>query len=406
MRLKSVLRLILIALIVVAVFDPANQVTNLKIPLFVAAWLFFFLAAFIGRNVRVHRPALLVAVAFGMLLPLYSVCYYAVTNGDFAHFDGFQYLQSYAFFLLVIILTSTDIDLLRPLCITLTWLSGVIVLIAILAMTSSPETYLLLYELGAEFGVLALSERTYGGATFLTIYYVTAPLLVVSVGYFSRLAVESRGYEQVRNVLLLALNVLGMFLAGTRNSIIFSIVVPLLVLVWYSKRKSLVSVGTVLVLISLATLNSEVILDMLDPGDVSNAPKLLHLRDYLDMLSDPIRLVLGYGLGSFFYSRGFGEYTSLTELTYFEFIRSFGLVLAMAYYMFLLFPLIALSLSRAKKEHALYLSYACYLLMSATNPFLVSSSGMLVISIVWYTTFKILRSPTKFALQHGVSWQR
>jgi hypothetical protein len=143
---------------------------------------------------------------------------------------------------------------------------------------------------------------------------------------------------------------------------------------------------------------------MLDPSDVSNAVKLLHVQDYLDMLSDPIKLMLGYGLGSFFYSRGFGEYISLTELTYFEFIRSFGLVLAMAYYMFLLFPLRTLFLSKAKKEHALYLSYACYLLMSATNPFLVSSSGMLIISIVWYKTFKILtRSPNKFALQHGVS---
>jgi len=249
---------------------------------------------------------------------------------------------------------------------------------------------------------LALNERTYGGAAFLTIYYVTAPLLVVSVGYFSQLAVESRGYEQIRNVLLLALNALGMFLGGTRNSIIFSIAAPLLVLVWYSKRKSIVSVGIVLVLISLVTLNSEVILDMLDPNDVSNAVKLLHLRDYLEMFSDPTKLMLGYGFGSFFYSRGFGEYTSLTELTYLEFIRSFGLVLAVAYYMFLLFPLIVLLIPRAKKEHALYLSYACYLLMSATNPLLVSSSGMLVISIVWYKTFRILaHSPTKFALPHG-----
>ena len=402
MRLRPVLRFILISFVVVAVFDPANQVTNLKIPLFVAAWLLFFLDAFIAGNLRVRQSALLVAMTFAALLPLYSLCYYAVTNGDFVHFDGFQYLQSFFFFFIVIILTSTDIDLLRPLCMTLTWLSGVIVLIAILVITSSPETYLLLYELGADFGVVAFNERTYGGITFLTIYYVTAPLLVVAVGYFSRLAVESRGYERVRNVLLLALNVVGMFLGGTRNSIIFSMVAPLLVLIWYSKRTSLVSVGALLVLISLATLNSEVILDMLDPSDVSNAGKLLHLQDYLALFGDPIKLMLGYGLGSFFYSREFGQYTSLTELTYFELIRSFGLVLAMAYYVFLLFPLVVLSLPRAKKEHALYLSYACYLLMSATNPFLVSSSGMLVISIVWYKSFKSLsRSRTKLALQHG-----
>jgi len=404
MRLRPVLRFTLISLVVVAVFDPANQVTNLKIPLFVTAWLLFFVDALIGGSLRVRQSALLVAMTFAILLPLYSLCYYAVTNGDFIHFDGFHYLQSYFFFLIVIILTSTDIDLLRPLCITLTWLSGVIVLVAVLVITSSPETYLLMYELGADLGVLAFNERTYGGLSFLTIYYVTAPLLVISVGYFSKLAVETRGYEQVRNVLLLALNALGMFLGGTRNSIIFSIVAPLLVFVWYSKRKSLASAGTALVLISLAALNSGVIVDMLDASDVSNAGKLLHLQDYLDMLSDPIKLMFGYGLGSFFYSREFGQYTSLTELTYFELIRSFGLVLAMAYYMFLLFPLIALSLPRGKKEHALYLSYACYLLMSATNPFLVSSSGMLVISIVWYKTFKILtRSRTKFALQHGAS---
>ena len=173
MLLKRPLTFLLVALVIVAVFDPANKVTNLKVPLFVASWLLFGIAMLASGGIRLRQPVpvLVVTLLFAVLLPLLSVTRYAITNSDFSYFED-QYFRSYLFFTLVIVLSATDIDLVRPLCVVLTWLSGIVVNIGALTFLITPEEYLLLYDFGAEFGVLALHEREYGGATFLDIYYV------------------------------------------------------------------------------------------------------------------------------------------------------------------------------------------------------------------------------------------
>ena len=100
------------------------------------------------------------------------------------------------------------------------------------------------------------------------------------------------------------------------------------------------------------------------------------------MFSDPKTLLFGQGLGSYFYSSGFGTETSITELTYLEFIRNFGLIIAIIYYGLLLYPIRKLRNQTFKEMHFLILAYVAYLMICVSNPLLVSSSGMLVLAIV------------------------
>src|SRR5882672_296155 len=393
MLFKRLLRLCLVLLFMVAIFDPANKITDLKLPLFVAVWGLFILCAATSERIKVSKMLLILTLAFSFLLPLSSIALYMASGGDPVNFDGFRYLQSYLFFTIVIVLSAIDCDLVPVLARALTVMSVLIIGVAA-AVFLVPASSLTLSALGSDYGILALGERTYGDVTFPTnyyvIYYVTSPLLALSTGFYSYRVTATRGLTRNRNLVCLGLNMAGMFLGGTRNNILFSLSIPLLVFVWSARRKTLAAGVAATLLFGLAVLNADIVADMLSRDDESNFAKLLHVNDYLDLLSDPSRLLFGYGLGSYFFSTAWQQYVSITELTYLEVIRYFGLIVAIPYYAFLLAPIYVLRLRDAKEHHYLYISYACYLVMCATNPLLVSSSGMLLLSIVWYRTTKIL----------------
>jgi hypothetical protein len=63
------------------------------------------------------------------------------------------------------------------------------------------------------------------------------------------------------------------------------------------------------------------------------------------------------------------------------------LFLAAVYFCLLGYPLLKLRDSKFRTEHYLLIAYASYLIMSASNPLLISSNGMLVMAIVISKTF-------------------
>ena len=125
---------------------------------------------------------------------------------------------------------------------------------------------------------------------------------------------------------------------------------------------------------------------MLSVSEESNSIKLQHLRDYGVVLSNPTTLLIGQGLGAVFNSTEYG-YTSVTELTYLDMLRSYGILFAAPLLFCLLYPLVCLTRHSRRSEQFLYLGYASYLVICITDPYLMSSSGMLVLSIVVAKTF-------------------
>jgi hypothetical protein len=84
---------------------------------------------------------------------------------------------------------------------------------------------------------------------------------------------------------------------------------------------------------------------------------------------------------------------TVTELTYMELLRSFGILFGVPMLLGLFYPLGRLANHRWRSVHYLYLGYAVYLYLCSANPFLVSSSGMLVFSIVLAQTFSVPQVP-------------
>jgi hypothetical protein len=95
-----------------------------------------------------------------------------------------------------------------------------------------------------------------------------------------------------------------------------------------------------------------------------------------------VTLLLGTGLGAYQYWSAKGIYYYISELTYLELIRNFGLIGGVAMMALLLVPISSAFSAGSQRLRALATSYALYLLMCATNPNLFSSMGTLIPSIL------------------------
>src|SRR5882672_3497191 len=273
MLFKRLLRLCLVLLFMVAIFDPANKITGLKLPLFVTVWGLFILYAAVSERIKVSKMLLILTLAFSFLLPLSSIALYMASGGDPVNFDGFRYLQSYLFFTIVIVLSAIDCDLVPVLARALTAMSVLIIGLAAAAFLV-PALSLALSTLGKDYGISAFVERTYGGVSFTTNYFVTSPLLALSVGLYSYRVTATRGLTRTGNLVCLGVNMAGMFLGGTRNNILFSLLIPLLVLVWSARRRVPAAGVAATLVFGLAVLNINILADMFSRDDESNFGKL------------------------------------------------------------------------------------------------------------------------------------
>ncbi len=114
-------------------------------------------------------------------------------------------------------------------------------------------------------------------------------------------------------------------------------------------------------------------------------------------MQHPGFLIWGQGLGSEFYSKGFGYFTPQSELTYIDIIRMFGLPLGMFFIIITFYPVWYLSKSLKYDWAAFYplVIFCAYLFIAGTNPLLISSTGMLAMLAIFSSMRKfkpLLRS--------------
>jgi hypothetical protein len=387
MPINLAMRAAIYCLLVVAVFDPVDQ-THLKAPLFAAVWALFLIDLATSRTGRYQAPVhlYLFVTIFVILLPAAGMLVYLVRGGSMADYEGFKYWKSYLFLTLSIPLVVKRIDVMRPLSLILTTLSVVTIVLYSLAVTND----LIRAALAAfadTYVIFSVSDRTYGPFSYSSVYFHGTPLIVIAIGYFCYQALNSAGPAKMWNLALLAINVCGMVLSGTRNNMLAGFLTPLVILGWYRGLKTRIALGLLALLAVAAGFASGLFQEMLSPDEYSNATKLGHIHDYGIMFGDWKTLVFGQGLGASFFSTAWGTRVTLTEVTYLEVIRNYGLLLAPLLFLLILYPLRVLFDSEERKSHYLFLAYAAYLGICSGNPLLLSSSGMLVLAIVLVRTF-------------------
>jgi len=361
-------------------FDPADKIFGLKLPLYLLCWCIGAALCF-GRRERIKVPSvLLVYILLMVTIPLLSISYYFLVDGS-DPFAGFLLLKAYLFISMALLLYVTRTDLLPTLCAVLTTVSAGIYVLSTVVLVW-PVLFLPVYVWGNEYGVFSIDNRDYGsGLVLFQMYFVTSPMLAIAIAYYwhqAKFAIRRRSVYG----LLVALNLGAMILAGTRNNMLAAIVLPLSLLVLHAKRKGLaVSVIGAGVVGGLLLLSTQIGI-LLDPLEPSNRTKLGVLGDYATLFGNVNNMLFGRGLGAYEWWTGRGYYF-ITELTYFEILRNFGFLLGGVMILLLVSPIVyAFLLRRTYKEKSVIVGYAVYLAMCISNPYLFSSMGMLILSVI------------------------
>jgi hypothetical protein len=124
--------------------------------------------------------------------------------------------------------------------------------------------------------------------------------------------------------------------------------------------------------------------------DTSNAAKLGHFTSYLDDMTLESAL-FGKGLATYYFSTGSGAMKAHTEITPLDMARYFGIPISTLLFLIILLP------SRQAvgyfKNPVFVLAFALYLALSATNPVLINSYGLLV--VLWYWSKVVPQDPIR-----------
>ena len=408
----ALVRLPLLTFIFVCVFDPADQVLGAKVWLFVALWGATCIAALSASDEVSLPTGLLLCVLLFIAIPLLSILWYYVADGT-QPYAGFGLLKGFLLVSVAIVIVANRVDVLPFLSATLTILALMTVAIFV-ALKLDPALLEILQRIGSDTGlVVGLFERSYGEAlTFIQINVVTSPLLAISIPYyFDRAMSEPAIRSKLLYLALAAISVIGMLLVGSRNQAAVALLLPLFLWPLYTRhviRNMLLSLGAAVVMVLPFVGRLRI---LLNPDEFSNKIKLTLLGDYAKIFSDPLTLILGQGLGAYYRwsTSGRPEFELTgenfyfnTEITYGEMVRYFGLPGAAIMVALLLFPVAhAFLTNTSTRQRALALGFLAYLGMSATNPLLLSSNGMLLFSVMLANTFQISNGDKYSSIRSG-----
>jgi hypothetical protein len=378
--MKGLIKIFLFLFLFFNVFDPADLLFKLKMPLFIICFLIFTIDISLKSNTPFALKNHLFKVLTFIFIPLTSIIFYLILNGG-KPFEGFQLFKSYLFFTLSIILYYYRLNLYNSLSKILTILSVSIIFLYFF-LTTFPIFLPIITTIGSDYGIFLIGERSYSVdySTF-NIFFVTSPMLVIPISYYVYNFIEKKN---IKYFILSLLNILGMYLAGTRNNLFVSLLLPISIYFYYTKNKKVALLFILSILAFGVYQFNDILLILFNSDEKSNMIKLSLIDDYKNIFSNLNNLLFGQGLGSYTFFNTRNSFEFISELTYFELFRNYGIILGLLLVSLLFFPFyFAFNNSKFYKQKYIIIGYAFYLFMCFSNPFLFSSLGILILSIIY-----------------------
>ena len=383
------LNISIVLLFIDVIVDPGNLIFHAKYVLFALVFLIWLPVVF-SKKLILPRRLWFVLIFISLFMPFYALSV-GILNTSLHNIPlgNPVYFNSFFFFLIVLVTVSEKIELTS----LFNYTSLLIVAITFgiyLVMVFNLHLFGKLYQyFVVDKGVAVYALRDYGKLTMLMIFYKTSPLLVFPLSwYLYQLFIEKNRKSPFSHYFLVVIIALTLFLSGTRANLLSLVLIILFYLGFYLYKKSgswfllLGSLGLVIVLFALPSVTRM----LLNRQEASNTIKFSYLSSYANYFYHHLSsLIWGQGIGGAFYAAGLERLTDVTELTYFELIRVWGLPVALFFVAILFMPLIAEI--KAKKISHLFIAYIAYLFIAGTNPLLLSSTGMLVLVYVFTNMF-------------------
>lgn len=352
-----------------SLLDPANSILGLKVPLFL---LFIFSFAVC------YKPQVKYLGFYIFLLLSFLISYESGMMAGLS-FDPNLTKQSFFFFLLTIsFLWDANIDLFKPLFVSCLAVS-VITIIGFIIMSGFPDLEAVFYLFAKSHdNPFMMSRREFLGVQLVSFFYKSIPVVIFPATYYLKELVFS-SESRTKNLVLSSIFLVALLCAGNRTMIGMAVII--FFVISYEKLSKWKWFFPLLfaVFISIVYIGY---LSITEKGETSNDIKYAHLLSYAQYFSDKWYLLpFGSGAGSLFYTAGFEGMTGITEWTYLEMIRTYGLFGTGVIMLFFTYPLWRFSNNsqRIRNWNVFSLSYIFYLIASATNPYLMSSTGFIVI---------------------------
>lgn len=216
---------------------------------------------------------------------------------------------------------------------------------------------------------MGMMGKSHAYSSYYRIYFKTSPLLVLLLDD----SISKQDYKWI-------LATFGaLWFTGTRANVFSALIILFFRYVIWSdcKKTSRYLIGAAILVFSLLNVSriyNMIAKQMNTTGALaSDLVRSGEIRAYKEVFSDPIKLIFGTGFGSAFYNYGRNSIGYTSELSYFEMIRCVGLIFAIPFFMFILRPIFS---NRVKADYKL--SFICFLIIAATNPFLFSSTAMVM----------------------------
>lgn len=379
-------------LIFLCVFDPADSLFGLKVPIFI---LTVFAGYAIPPKKRSNPEITKYFILFSILLPVMSFTFGILFNSDhyWPETTLFTIIKPYLFLLIAFSLAQSESKIVFAINTLVKCLLGLsLVTIAVFLLnTLDIVPFELLYVFGNEHTIFTLGERSYGAFTINRVYFHTSPMLIFSLCYYLNMFIKEKKRLHLVFVLITSFS---FFISGTRNNMLMAIL-PFAFILYLNSSKKMrrLYVFCAVIIVGYIVING-VLSDFTDKNEDSNEAKLSLVPDYFRCYSNPRTFIMGDGIGSFFITKLRGQ-SDNNELTYFELLRRFGII-GFFIYLYLMFKPIK-RLVKSENYSWLGLSYALYLVMIFSNPFFFSSNGMIILSIVlsvFYTKLYLRKTIT------------
>lgn len=362
--------------------DPRNQLFGIKIPLF-SLYLILMMI-----NYKASPKFLMTVVA---LIIIQMLSYASGRLFDIQPFDigdAFSYFFVFAGFSFLLWYKRLNF---LPYVDIASIIISIFCVVGFVSLLSFPELQLVIKDFVDEHGGFVLiSHREFLGVRFEQFLYVSIPVVLIPVSVrLYRFWTEKQG--RLFNMIFALAGLLSLFAGATRTLFMCVFLIFFSNYVYTHRYKKItrffITVLSPIILFFVASLT----IAALTENEHSNNEKHGHMRSYENFFeNNPGTLLFGAGAGTSYYSEGIHGYIDLTELTYLELIRFYGIIGGGFIIIFYFAPLFILFKRRKvlKLWFPLFIGYASYLLLSGSNPFLINSTGDLLVLLVYHEAYR------------------
>lgn len=374
-----------------AMVDPTNLFRT-KLPLF--ALLIALLA--IGHYI-IDRRILLNYILL-MVVQYVSCCMLSFINEPI---DNAFMLQNIFFFMTFLVFVwSKDLNIDKVMIVS-SIIVSLISIFGLVAMYINPEIESILfgYVQGEETQLWLMARREFLGVELAQFFYKSTPAIIVPYSIVVYKLIYS-DKDKLRFFIISILMFGALFSSAQRTIIGVGVLIPIMIGYKRFKMFYIFKIMTFFVAVFVVVLLYKVITEA---GNGSTEEKAGHLGSYMAYYYSHLQYCLfGTGPGALFYSKGYNAVVCQTEWVYLDIFKMYGIVGGVIIMSFFLYPFkFLIKYRKYGYYYALFIGYAAFLLVSAQNPFLLASTGL----IAMYYTYSEVKNPDLLQKYKKISYR-